>query len=448
MLHGHEELRPYTAPTNGSPHAAAARAGLRATTASPSATTTSASASRLTPRTAARATTSARRPVTGHRPARPSQVKERAESAARHRTRSAARYVDEQNDLDNCGGCTTQAKSYACTAPANATSTCAPPAGSPGAPGVCTFSCNLGYQLCNGTCVQADPTAVFVSKSSSATGSTAAFDRRAMRHDCTPGLAYATASIEQDAHLHRPRLHRVHVRRASSRAARTGVTLEGGWIAGGASNWTKVCTANDTLAVIAPTNTSMAAVANGVTATLLVNLERPQRCDRNERANRSTASSRPGGAKFTLDQRQRRRRTQAATGQRGREQRRREAARQRRRAAQSERRPCGRRGRQGGREGDLRSVRAMCTPGARRAAGPRKHRSRNGTCGAKGGGGDASRRCDSYAPRKAAIHRACVRAEAQCLQGRMPAGDGRSWRAQEARAAAAAAEAGSPGGVE
>jgi hypothetical protein len=69
--------------------------------------------------------------------------------------------IDEQTNVNNCGGCTTASKSYACAPPANATATCAS--------GACGFQCDSGYQQCNGACVQADPTAVFVSKASSAT---------------------------------------------------------------------------------------------------------------------------------------------------------------------------------------------------------------------------------------------------------------------------------------
>ncbi len=172
--------------------------------------------------------------------------------------------VDEQNDLNNCGGCTTQAKSYACTAPANATPTCAPPAGSPGAPGVCAFSCNLGYQLCNGACVQADPTAAFVSNSSSATGSCGTID--APCGTIAAGIAYATATGTNHVYIDQGSTGYTY---AEQLTIPNGMTLEGGWLAGGGGHWTKVCTANDALAVVAPTNTSEAAIANGVTATLV-----------------------------------------------------------------------------------------------------------------------------------------------------------------------------------
>jgi len=73
--------------------------------------------------------------------------------------------IDEQNNVADCGGCSTASKSYACSAPPNATATCGATT-----PGVCGFTCNAGYQLCNGACVQADPTAIFVSPSSVTSG--------------------------------------------------------------------------------------------------------------------------------------------------------------------------------------------------------------------------------------------------------------------------------------
>ncbi len=213
--------------------------------------------------------------------------------------------VDTSTSTADCGGCTTGSKSYACTAPANGTATCSGgtcgftcssgfsecdgdkcaslttdpsncgtcntvcPAPTNGTAtcaavsgvGTCGFACDSGYQQCNGACVQVDPTAAFVSASTVTTGCGSI---GAPCGTIAAGMAYAAS------------LGKTHIYIASGTyneqvTLTNGLTLEGGWLYGGGSTWTKSCTAGvdaSALSIIAPTSQSMAVVAKGVTATL------------------------------------------------------------------------------------------------------------------------------------------------------------------------------------
>lgn len=157
--------------------------------------------------------------------------------------------VDESNDNNNCGAC-----SHLCAAPpAFGTDNCVS--------STCTVACDQGYQLCNGACVQADPTAVFVSTSGAASGC------GAIGTPCktiAAGLSYATANGKTHIYVDRGTY-------AEQVTLTNGVTIEGGWIYGGGSTWTKECVAGvDPSAgtIIAPTSGTSAVIAEDVTATL------------------------------------------------------------------------------------------------------------------------------------------------------------------------------------
>jgi hypothetical protein len=164
--------------------------------------------------------------------------------------------VNLETDVSDCGGCSSSTKSYACSPPANATATCAS--------GACGFQCDAGYQLCNGACVQADPTAVFVSKSSSATSACGPIGTPC--GTIAAGLAYAASQGKKHIYVDQGTSGYTYAEQVT---LPNGITLEGGWVFGGGTTWTKVCSGNAAAAVIEPTGVSEAVIANGVAATLI-----------------------------------------------------------------------------------------------------------------------------------------------------------------------------------
>ena len=156
-------------------------------------------------------------------------------------------------DTSNCGAC-----NHACPVPTNGVATCAPVAGV----GTCGISCDSGYQLCNGACVQADPSAAFVSSSSSATSGCGAIG--APCGTITAGIAYAVAEGKTHVYVD-------HGTYEEQVTLTKGLTVEGGWIYGGAGAWTKECSTGtdpSSVTIIAPTAASIAVLAKDVTATL------------------------------------------------------------------------------------------------------------------------------------------------------------------------------------
>jgi hypothetical protein len=154
--------------------------------------------------------------------------------------------VDLATNSLNCGVC-----GKACASPADATATCSSK--------VCGFTCNTGYQLCNGACIAPDPAAVFVSPSSITTGCGTI---GAPCGTIAAGIAYATLNNKTHIYID-------HGTYPEQVTLSNGINIEGGWTYGGNGSWAKECTAGaNALAIISPASAPSAVVAHGVMATL------------------------------------------------------------------------------------------------------------------------------------------------------------------------------------